>query len=311
MRIFISHATEDKANFVRPLAEALKQHFDIWYDEYELTVGDSLVKKINEGLSACDYGVVVLSSSFFQKKWPQAELDGLFALEGTSRKVILPVWKDVSEDDIRKFSPLLAGRLGVSASKGIECVVSEIRRAVEVSNRTREITVTESVIEKAKLIDQTLQERSINQRLSRCEEGVAIVSTGFTRFCDATKTCINDICRNSQVLKFDVKQTSHCLGPLFIVQTNYALALHVLLSGLGGNYTYETELSAIVFKRRITDFNQEEPASRIRELKFKPIFRLQNQLGWSETSRKTYTTEELASLLLKTLIDEVQRQART
>jgi hypothetical protein len=288
MRIFISHATEDKANFVRPLAEALKQHFDIWYDEYELTVGDSLVKKINEGLSACDYGVVVLSSSFFQKKWPQAELDGLFALEGTSRKVILPVWKDVSEDDI-----------------------SEIRRAVEVSNRTREITVTESVIEKAKLIDQTLQERSINQRLSRCEEGVAIVSTGFTRFCDATKTCINDICRNSQVLKFDVKQTSHCLGPLFIGQTNYALALHVLLSGLGGNYTYETELSAIVFKRRITDFNQEEPASRIRELKFKPIFRLQNQLGWSETSRKTYTTEELASLLLKTLIDEVQRQART
>jgi len=146
MRIFISHASEDKADFVRPLAEALQQHFEVWYDEYELTIGDCLFKKINEGLASCDYGVVILSKSFFQKKWPQAELDGLFTLEGTTRKMILPVWKDVSVDDVKRFSPILAGRLGANASEGVEKVLNELRRAIEVSIRTREISAMDSVI---------------------------------------------------------------------------------------------------------------------------------------------------------------------
>jgi hypothetical protein len=68
VKLFISHASEDKTDFVRPLAEALKSHFAIWYDEHELTLGDSLLKKINAGLAACDYGVVVLSPAFFQKR---------------------------------------------------------------------------------------------------------------------------------------------------------------------------------------------------------------------------------------------------
>src|ERR1700722_2831578 len=108
MRFFIRRGSEDKADLVRPLAEALRQKYEVWYDEYELTVGDSLLGKINEGLASCDYGVVVLSPSFFAKKWPQAELDGLFALETTTRKIILPVWKDVAFEDVKKFSPVLA-----------------------------------------------------------------------------------------------------------------------------------------------------------------------------------------------------------
>lgn len=189
MRIFICHATEDKADFVRPLAQALKQHFEVWYDEYELTLGDSLLKKINEGLASCNYGAVVLSNSFFLKKWPQAELDGLFALEGTTRKMILPIWKGVTVEDVKKFSPILAGRLGANASEGVEKVVSEIRRAIEVSNRTREISATDSVIQKARQLDQTLQERSNHERLSRSsEEGVAIVNAGFANLCTAMQS---------------------------------------------------------------------------------------------------------------------------
>ena len=48
MKLFISHASEDKQDFVRPLADALAKHFEVWYDEYVLTVGDSLQKKIEE-----------------------------------------------------------------------------------------------------------------------------------------------------------------------------------------------------------------------------------------------------------------------
>jgi hypothetical protein len=40
---FISHATEDKEKLVKPLAMALrKRGFRIWYDQFEMRVGDSL-----------------------------------------------------------------------------------------------------------------------------------------------------------------------------------------------------------------------------------------------------------------------------
>ena len=40
--VFIAHASEDKEKFVRPLAEELSNHIRVWYDEFTLTVGDSL-----------------------------------------------------------------------------------------------------------------------------------------------------------------------------------------------------------------------------------------------------------------------------
>ena len=63
--IFISHASEDKERFVRPLAEALRASGDVtvWYDEWELEVGDRLVERINDGLAHSRFGVVVLRSS--------------------------------------------------------------------------------------------------------------------------------------------------------------------------------------------------------------------------------------------------------
>jgi hypothetical protein len=113
MLLFICHASEDQADFVRPLAEALKKEHDVWYSEYQLTLGDSLLQKIDQSLASCDFGGVVLSKAFFAKKWPRAELDGLFALETQSRKIIPPAWKEISEEEIKAHSPILAGRLAV------------------------------------------------------------------------------------------------------------------------------------------------------------------------------------------------------
>jgi hypothetical protein len=49
---FISHASEDKDTLVRPLAEKLRAlDFRIWYDEFELKVGDSLRRSIDKGLA--------------------------------------------------------------------------------------------------------------------------------------------------------------------------------------------------------------------------------------------------------------------
>ncbi len=72
----------------------------------------------------------MLSPHFFSKDWPKKELDGLVALEVDGRKVILPVWHNVTRDEVARYSPILAGRLAVSTSTGLDNVVSEIRRAI-------------------------------------------------------------------------------------------------------------------------------------------------------------------------------------
>ena len=95
--LFVCHASEDKESFVRPLARSLNEHpgFKVFYDEFSLVMGDSLLVSISKGLRECDFGVVVFSPDFLRKKWTQEELAGLFARETAERKIILPVWYKV------------------------------------------------------------------------------------------------------------------------------------------------------------------------------------------------------------------------
>ncbi len=103
----------------------------MWFDEATLELGDSLHRKINEGLSRCRYGVVILSPSFLNKQWPQRELDGLVARETVSReKAILPVWHDLDEKVLLRYSPTLAERLAARSEEGIGVVVEKILRVL-------------------------------------------------------------------------------------------------------------------------------------------------------------------------------------
>jgi RNA-directed DNA polymerase len=116
---FISHASEDKDEIARPLAKALVNvGLTVWYDEYELSVGDSLRMKIEEGLSKARFGIVVLSKAFFSKRWPQQELNGLAAKQDVSgQKVILPIWHGLDKQFIVTQSPMLADLLALDTSK--------------------------------------------------------------------------------------------------------------------------------------------------------------------------------------------------
>ncbi len=115
---FISHAHEDKDDLVRPLAEALQERgLVVWYDEFELKVGDSLRRSIDRGLAKSRFGIVVLSPSFFAKNWTQYELDGLVAKEMLGGKVILPIWHKVSKNEVLGYSPSLADKVALSTSQ--------------------------------------------------------------------------------------------------------------------------------------------------------------------------------------------------
>lgn len=115
--VFVSHASEDKENFVRPFVEALQaKNIAVWYDEFELRLGDSLRRSIDNGLKNSTYGIVVLSESFFSKEWPQRELDGLFAREVNGAKVILPLWHKISKNEVMSYSPLIADMLAINTT---------------------------------------------------------------------------------------------------------------------------------------------------------------------------------------------------
>ena len=129
--VFISHASEDKAAFVEPLANYLvRKGLRVWYDVFALKLGDRLRQSIDRGLAHSRYGIVVLSHAFFEKHWPQYELDGLAALEVGGRKVILSIWHGVSREDVARFSPPLADRVAVNSALPLETVAAKILEVI-------------------------------------------------------------------------------------------------------------------------------------------------------------------------------------
>ncbi len=130
--VFICHASEDK-DFASPLVLQLRDlGLKVWYDDFELKIGDSLHKKIDAGLDESRYGVVILSPNFFKKNgWTQRELGGLIAKD----KGILPIWHNVTKDDVAKYSPTLAGILAVDTKDGVENVVKEILQVFQPKSR--------------------------------------------------------------------------------------------------------------------------------------------------------------------------------
>jgi tetratricopeptide (TPR) repeat protein len=130
--VFISHASEDKENFARPLATRLRENgLRVWFDEFTLTIGDSLRRSIDHGLAKSRYGIVVISPDFLKKEWPQKELDGLVSREIEGVKVILPVWHNIGATEIRAWSPILADRLAGSSSAGLDHVIQQLLEAMQ------------------------------------------------------------------------------------------------------------------------------------------------------------------------------------
>lgn len=129
--VFISHAGEDKLTVAQPLTALLERAgLKVWLDANVLTLGDSLSRKIDDGLARSRYGVVILSENFFRKSWPAHELTGLVARQVGGQKVILPVWHEIDRSYVLRYSPTLADALAVDTNRGLEHVAQEIIRAV-------------------------------------------------------------------------------------------------------------------------------------------------------------------------------------
>ena len=122
--VFISYAAEDRVTVARPLAELLSSYgLAVWFDELELAPGMSLTEEIDRGLALSRFGAVVLSKAFFRKNWPLRELRGLTIREVVyGERTLLPIWHDVTVEDIARISPPLADLVALPTSLGLPFV---------------------------------------------------------------------------------------------------------------------------------------------------------------------------------------------
>tara|TARA_R110000772_G_scaffold226474_1_gene337137 strand:+ start:18071 stop:18751 length:681 start_codon:yes stop_codon:yes gene_type:complete len=130
--VFISHASEDKDDFVRPLANALiNEGLNVWYDEMTLRIGDSLRQKIDKGLANSRVGLVVLSPSFISKGWTNYELDGIVTRTISGEQVLLPIWHNITKQQVVDYSPSLADKVARStATHTIDEIAAEIAELI-------------------------------------------------------------------------------------------------------------------------------------------------------------------------------------
>jgi hypothetical protein len=192
--VFISHASEDKDSFVRPFAGALILHpgVNVFYDEYSLMVGNSLLQSVSKGLRECHYGIVVFSPNSIAKKWPQDELAGLLARETTERKIILPVWHNLGLEEMLEYYPIFADRIAAKSIHGVDRIVSDILRSIQASQRTKEVIVPimgklESLVNKASVRQRSDQLRKSQQGVNLVLEEAQRLFNLFESYFDPTK----------------------------------------------------------------------------------------------------------------------------
>ena len=131
--VFISHASEDKDEVVRPLANALKNlGIKVWYDEFEMRIGDSLRRKIDKGLANSRFGIVVVSRDFIKKGWTNYELDGIITKAVSGEQIILPIWHNITKKEVIDYSPSLADKLARNtAIDTVEDIAKEIADVIK------------------------------------------------------------------------------------------------------------------------------------------------------------------------------------
>lgn len=129
--VFVSHAWEDKEGFVDEfVAELEKLGIKVWYDKQRIKWGDSMRARIDDGLKKSKFGIAVISPDYIAdgKYWTKAELDGLFQLESVNGKILLPIWHNITKQQVMNYSPIIASKLAMTtASMTAEEIASELK----------------------------------------------------------------------------------------------------------------------------------------------------------------------------------------
>ena len=74
MKAFISHNSGDKETARLLAVQLVELGVDVWFDEWRLRPGDSIIGGIESGIVECDAFILVWSTNAQQSKWVSTEL---------------------------------------------------------------------------------------------------------------------------------------------------------------------------------------------------------------------------------------------
>jgi hypothetical protein len=112
--------------------------------------------------------VVVLSKQFFRKKWPDDELAGVFSRETKKKRIIIPIWLDVTRAQVTRFSPILADRVAITSGDP-EGAAREVFRTIR-KNAPQSI-VSEASLDLRSTAEFTLMGKGTGDELSHSISG--------------------------------------------------------------------------------------------------------------------------------------------
>jgi hypothetical protein len=91
-RLFISYNDNDREFARRLTVDLFRLGVDVWFDEVECKIGDSLFEAVQGGIASSEYLGVVLSPSSISSPWVQKEVEAALAEEVRKKRVkILPL----------------------------------------------------------------------------------------------------------------------------------------------------------------------------------------------------------------------------
>ncbi len=310
--IFISHASEDKDEIARPLAEALKDipEYEVWYDEYSLTLGDSLREKIDEGLSKCDYGVVILSDNFFSKSWTQLELDGLFALQTTNRKVILPIWHKIDRDRIQSYSPILAGRMGVSTTEGISSIVNAISTATGATQTLAEITQTDSLLDSFIASDNEVTVANHHRSTLLSARGVKLAEESANAIKLGVLDRLDSVQKNVSNYRFEVKHPREQIfgHQSFNVRLPWSLIFNFEFVNTVSNSAEYAILEISLIKELSREWPKQPEYKIINQEEVKPFYPKGDKVLWR--ARKDYLEQDIVEMSIRMILERIQEEQK-
>ncbi|OLE53678.1 MAG: hypothetical protein AUG51_12520 [Acidobacteria bacterium 13_1_20CM_3_53_8] len=130
-KVFVSYSSVDRS-FARKLSKSLHSRgLRVWYDEWEIIVGDSITQKIEEGIISSSFLVIILSTASVSSPWVREELDAALMRQITDRKVqVLPVLKEACE-----IPPLLRSKKYADFTKKYKLGLDNLVQSINTKQR--------------------------------------------------------------------------------------------------------------------------------------------------------------------------------
>jgi hypothetical protein len=246
---------------------------------------------------------IALSKAFFKKKkWAHAELEALIGREMQSGKIILPIWKDVTEQEVRAQSPILAAKFAVSNRAGLSEVLNQIRLAVGVSERQRELTAIDAAAQRIVTLRQTIAEKRHAEGLLRSQQGVDLVTKSIQNLWEIIQKLLSANVDPSAPIQFK------CWEPAS--NTMYVRTVHGLNLNLHAKsfYSADTHLETTIFSQCWDRFGRSESdLIPLFEAEFRPTFRSGDHVVWLNADKSvSYTDEELAAYLIQLFAEHIE-----